>query len=265
MSDTQQIGSADFFADYPQAQPSGGDDTGDSLDDALAAALDGPEDDPEPDADAEDSEPAEEDGDSTESPPAPDPDAPPSEPELPAAVQDELDALRRERDQVLQAQQAQQAQESERYWSTEWQRIQQEYAGYQRWIRDNAGKAYDQAAFLETQHANLATWWAGETGKFQQQREQALWQAQARERLPAYASAVARHWGLPEDDVPRLLRVADPNEMNALAESLREVRQMQRQATAEKLAAGTPAPGTGKAAPRRRPKNIDQYLDQVFA
>ncbi len=233
-----------------------GDPVGDP-DDATAAL-----DDPEP-ADAADPDSADAQ-DAAASDPSPDADEAPSEPDLPESVRDELESLRQERTQVRAALQEQQRQESERYWAGEWQRIEGEKARYQQAMYAEAEKAYNPAEFIRQRNQQIEQWHAGQTTGYYGAREQALWQFQAQKELPRYAEAVATHWGLPADDVPRLLALSNPNDMNAMADALRAARQTQKAAKARELAGALPGPGSGRASGNRPKAGSDAHLALLF-
>lgn len=269
------INEASFFADGF----GGGDDAEGSYAEALDAALDAEPDegdddetDEAEDADAPEAEAADsEDEASPDEPPAAAEE--PSEPELPESVKAELEALREERAQLRRIQAEQAARESEQYWADQWNGLVGSYHQQIEKIEQDAkrvfGGAQAEEQFRVNAHRRLAQWWTEQTQQYQGAREQALYEHQARQRVPHWAEQVARDFGLTPEDVPTLLgayeRTGDPNAMPVLAEELRTLRRSQRQHEAGKRAAAAVAPGSGQAAPRRKPRSLSDYYDQQMA
>jgi hypothetical protein len=248
--------------------------------DATGAADDPSEDGSDPerpageyddqDADAPEAEDAEEGEDDGPDPDSPDPAEEPSEPDLTPAERAELAALRAEREQVLRLRAEQAEAQSKAYWDDQWNGIVSEYHKYQAWIEENADKSFNSAGFRAEHNQKLANWWQQQTSEYQGKREAAIYQAQARRELPRYAAEVAKHYGLPEEYIPELLRVAqeteNPNAMNSVAAVLQKAVRAQRKTKARELAASAAAPGTGQAAPRTKHKaGSDAQLLDIFA
>lgn len=159
---------------------------------------------------------------------------------------------------IAEAERAQRQAESEQYWSSKWDEGKTYYDRASRWIYDAAREQYDPVAFVEEKFAALNQWRDDYQAQFHRAQQAALWSYAAEQAKPQYARQVLAHYGLPEDDLPRLLKKS-PEQMAEYAADLRDLRRAQKQAVAaQKLPKAKP--GTGKAASSRVRAGSDEHL-----
>jgi hypothetical protein len=167
---------------------------------------------------------------------------------------DDLEAVRQQRDQAMsilqqQQMQAQQAQAYE-YWEGSRQRAEAAFAAQERQIYQDAQQAYDATEYIKDKMSSLNAQRDAWRTQYYAAREQTLRQAAERMAVPNYAAEIANQYNLTEQDVSELMQF--PPQMMAQVAGIMANRQSQQQRsrTARSVSKNMVAPGNGRSAGR---------------
>lgn len=150
-------------------------------------------------------------------------------------------------------------------WKQAWDRGMSWFGQAEQSVWRNAENAVDPEGYVREQLARLnnqRTQWIAE---YYQNLDTTRQEQYARSRIPEYAAYLVETLSLPQDDLKRLMRYQDdPDQMQRIANDLRDIRQTQKTLAAEKRSKNSPLSGSGgQAGARKAPRTLDELVDMI--